>query len=223
MEWIIKKLQEKNDKYKIIEESKNKVIEEIKLFLYNNKTEIKKLLPKKNEVYKVINLDSFSSWCLERIEDKEIFFKSIDERFTPIYDLCRIDSEGFNITVRGQIVDCNNRIILEDIRVPITSIIKSEIDVSLKLKHTFIYLMIDKNTGLYKIGRSNKPYCREKTLQSEKPTIELLFFYNGISSDENIIHKIFSEKRVRGEWFNLNANDILTFKQYFNDGMETTL
>jgi len=223
MEWIIQKLQEKNAVYKIIEESKDKLIEETKLFLYNNKTEIKKLLPKKNEVYKVINLDFLYIHQLEQLEDKEIFFKSIDERFTPLYDLSNINNCGFTITVRGQIIDCNNRIIFENIRVPITSIIKSEIDVSLKLKHTFIYLMIDKNTGLYKIGRSNKPYCREKTLQSEKPTIELLFFYNGISSDENIIHKIFSEKRVRGEWFNLNANDILTFKQYFNDAMETTL
>ena len=38
----------------------------------------------------------------------------------------------------------------------------------------FVYLMYDTSNGYYKIGISNKPYYREKTLQSEKPTIELI-------------------------------------------------
>mgnify|MGYP000884813906 FL=1 len=34
------------------------------------------------------------------------------------------------------------------------------------------YILKDHNTGLYKIGKSVNPVFREKTLQSEKPTIE---------------------------------------------------
>ena len=34
--------------------------------------------------------------------------------------------------------------------------------------------MIDHNTGYHKIGISNNPSYREQTLQSEKPTIDML-------------------------------------------------
>tara|TARA_R100001460_G_C3506284_1_gene170975 strand:- start:126 stop:830 length:705 start_codon:yes stop_codon:yes gene_type:complete len=80
---------------------------------------------------------------------------------------------------------------------------------------TKVYLMFDSNTGYYKIGRSVKPRIREKTLQSQKPTIDLLFTWQGYNKDETNLHKMFSEKRVRGEWFNLNNKDIDTIKNYF--------
>ncbi len=68
------------------------------------------------------------------------------------------------------------------------------------------YLMVDKATGYYKIGRSNNPYYREKTLQSEKPTIELICF---TSSDiEGLLHRRYASNRVRGEWFALSPSDV---------------
>lgn len=74
------------------------------------------------------------------------------------------------------------------------------------------YLMIDKRNGLYKIGKSKHPEQRERTLQSEVPQIELIdFCAEGIVS-ESELHKCFQSKRVRGEWFRLDANDILTIK-----------
>ncbi len=82
---------------------------------------------------------------------------------------------------------------------------------------TNIYLMIDHNTGYYKIGRSMNPAIREKTLQSEKPTIELIFSYEGCFNDERYMHEYFSDKRIRGEWFDLTGSDIIKFKQYFTD------
>ena len=85
---------------------------------------------------------------------------------------------------------------------------------------TKVYLMLDSNTGYYKIGRSVNPRIREKTLQSQKPTIDLLFTWQGYNKDESNLHKMISEKRVRGEWFNLNYKDIDTIKNYFE---ETTL
>lgn len=68
---------------------------------------------------------------------------------------------------------------------------------------TNIYIMIDHNTGYYKIGRSKNPTKRESTLQSEKPTIELLCSYPATNKQELEIHNNYKDFRVRGEWFNL--------------------
>jgi len=64
------------------------------------------------------------------------------------------------------------------------------------------YLMKDKNNGLYKIGYSNNPKNREKTLQSEKPNTLMVKVW-----DDNIeykLHNLYKDVRVRGEWFQLN-------------------
>jgi hypothetical protein len=71
-----------------------------------------------------------------------------------------------------------------------------------------IYLAIDENTGYHKIGWSINPRKREKTLQSEKPTIFFLWVINGSKKDESYLHRLFSSKRIRGEWFDLDKQDI---------------
>ena len=63
------------------------------------------------------------------------------------------------------------------------------------------YLMKDNHTKLYKIGFSNNPKHRETTLQSEKPSIKMVKIWN--KNIERKLHKLYSEYRVRGEWFNL--------------------
>lgn len=83
----------------------------------------------------------------------------------------------------------------------------------LKNEFCFVYLMNDTTNGYYKIGISNHPKYRERTLQSEKPTIELIvakkFPIRKIAeSFEKSLHETFSEKRIRGEWFALNQLDI---------------
>ena len=83
-------------------------------------------------------------------------------------------------------------------------------------KFTKVYVMIDKNTGYYKIGRSKNPQYRERTLQSEKPTIEMLFNHEARVKDEKDLHKMFQDKRVRGEWFDLNGSDLYKIREYFN-------
>jgi hypothetical protein len=75
--------------------------------------------------------------------------------------------------------------------------------------------MIDKNTGYYKIGRSKNPKIRETTLQSEKPTIEMIFSVESKMSDEKVLHDLFKNKRIRGEWFDLSGSDINTIREYF--------
>jgi hypothetical protein len=82
----------------------------------------------------------------------------------------------------------------------------------------YVYLMKDTVNGYTKIGISNKPGFREKTLQSEKPTIEMICskkFPNRkiASSIELALHQNYSENRIRGEWFNLGEKDFNDLKQ----------
>ena len=65
-----------------------------------------------------------------------------------------------------------------------------------------VKVLKDNNTGYYKIGKSNNPLNREKTLQSEKPTYTLIkTFKKNIEKD---LHNKYIKQRIRGEWFNLN-------------------
>lgn len=77
----------------------------------------------------------------------------------------------------------------------------------------FVYLMVDTSNGYFKIGISNDPEYREHTLQSEKPTIEKLCakeYPNRTiaSAIESALHKAYESKRLRGEWFALDADDV---------------
>ena len=77
----------------------------------------------------------------------------------------------------------------------------------------YVYLMRDNTNGYYKIGISNKPEYREKTLQSEKPTIEMIACKKYptrkiAASIESALHTAYSQQRLRGEWFNLTDADV---------------
>jgi len=73
----------------------------------------------------------------------------------------------------------------------------------------FVYLMEDLRNGLFKIGQSQTPEKRERTLQSEVPEVSLRFYMPAHDSAESELHEMFSGKRVRGEWFQLAQEDIL--------------
>lgn len=82
----------------------------------------------------------------------------------------------------------------------------------------YVYLMHDTTNGFTKIGISNKPMYRERTLQSEKPTIEMViskkFPIRKIAeSFEKSLHNTYAEKRIRGEWFELTPEDIEHLKE----------
>ena len=82
----------------------------------------------------------------------------------------------------------------------------------------YVYLMIDTTNNFHKIGISNNPKYREHTLQSDKPTIELLCAKEYPSRDiataiESSLHQVYAPKRIRGEWFNLEETDIENIKQ----------
>lgn len=82
----------------------------------------------------------------------------------------------------------------------------------------YVYLMHDANTNFYKIGISKDPDYRERTLQSQKPVIEMITakkFPNRKIAEaiEKALHKVFDEQRIRGEWFRLNNNEVEQVKE----------
>ncbi len=81
----------------------------------------------------------------------------------------------------------------------------------------YVYLLINTRNGLFKIGRSKNPLKREKTLQAEEPEIQLIKYWLADKTFENKMHKFFFKKRVRGEWFKLNINDVLMIRNITND------
>lgn len=77
----------------------------------------------------------------------------------------------------------------------------------------FVYIMKNERNGYYKIGISNNPQYRERTLQSEEPEITLIYKKKFDTRDEAYyteqdLHSRFSDSRIRGEWFGLSERDI---------------
>lgn len=97
----------------------------------------------------------------------------------------------------------------------------SKLEIKDEIKFTevcHLYLMKDLANGYHKVGISNSPKYREKTLQSEKPTIELItskeFSNRKIAlAFENSLHKAYENKRLRGEWFEFTEREIAEIKE----------
>lgn len=81
-----------------------------------------------------------------------------------------------------------------------------------RLTRTFVYAMRNERNGYIKIGRSDNPKFREKTLQSEEPEVTLLFAYFVEPDRERELHEVFAGQRVRGEWFDLSEDDLLEIR-----------
>lgn len=81
---------------------------------------------------------------------------------------------------------------------------------------TKVYLMKNGRNGYHKIGRSVNPIKREMTLQSEEPEIVLIHSWEGTTRHEEGLHELFADKRVRGEWFNLNTEDVEKIHKFMN-------
>lgn len=77
-----------------------------------------------------------------------------------------------------------------------------------------VYLLLDSNNNLIKIGQSYTPDLREKTLQGISPYWDLITTWVAPVAEEKNLHKMFDSKRKRGEWFNLNFPDLKQIKQY---------
>ena len=78
----------------------------------------------------------------------------------------------------------------------------------------YVYLL--KSGKFYKIGSTNNPDRRQYEIGIQLP--EKIHHIHSVETDdpsgiEAYWHKRFREKRKQGEWFDLNANDIKTFRR----------
>lgn len=67
---------------------------------------------------------------------------------------------------------------------------------------------------LYKIAVSKEPYDRLKSLQTgTAKKLELVYYkkFDVCYKVEKYLHKTFNNKKISGEWFNLEINDIDKF------------
>lgn len=80
----------------------------------------------------------------------------------------------------------------------------------------YVYLMFNPDTNRFKIGRSKKPYYREKTLQSSEPKTCVLKFWECPNEIETLLHRKYCVNRKRGEWFSLNFKEIAEFDETVN-------
>jgi len=89
-----------------------------------------------------------------------------------------------------------------------------------KVRSGFVYVMQNRRNGLFKIGFSKRPSFREKTLQSEEPEVELILSNEGTIRLEKKIHNKYLQKRIRGEWFSLNEEDLESIKLMLEGGQK---
>jgi hypothetical protein len=201
----------------VIETQKRQKIDALTEWCKQNSKTLKQQMPLVGKVYEISDPKSaLGYWFNSEYEDRSYYFKVKSNRFAP--------GQWFDYrlkypTVKGDVIDCNYKVIeyRNDVEIGINYLTEIKTDrATLSDKYTQVYVMFDKHTGYYKIGRSVNPKFREKTLQAEKPTIELLHTYNAKVVDEKHLHTKFAEKRVRGEWFNLSGSDIAEINLYFN-------
>jgi hypothetical protein len=86
---------------------------------------------------------------------------------------------------------------------------------------SYVYLMKNMSNGYYKVGYSDRPEYRERTLQAQEPDIRLLATVDGTMELERQFHQDFSKHRVRGEWFAFSGLVLWSLAQVFGVSIET--
>lgn len=72
----------------------------------------------------------------------------------------------------------------------------------------YVYLIFDHFSRLTKIGRSTNPQKRLKDIRTANPSAELFFFSREYT--EEYLHSRFAHKKVSGEWYGLDKDDLLS-------------
>ena len=80
------------------------------------------------------------------------------------------------------------------------------------------YLMYDDETQKFMIGKSYDPYETEKELYLCRGSIYMVAYCD--YDIESVLHSMYSEKRVKDEWFNLSTKQVSWIIEYF--GMKST-
>jgi len=89
--------------------------------------------------------------------------------------------------------------------------------------NSFVYVVFNRNNELFKIGITQNPYERVRTIQSSSGStvldilqIEVQCNYDESSlTIEKALHLYYKDKRVIGEYFSLSISDILEIEDLF--------
>lgn len=82
-----------------------------------------------------------------------------------------------------------------------------------RLRGGWVYLIRNDATGLFKIGETLQPWTRLRDLKRQLGATELTLIHCIFTNDrkrlETHLHKRFASKLLGGEWFYLNAENVL--------------
>lgn len=92
---------------------------------------------------------------------------------------------------------------------------RAAIEAQKKDPRCHVYLMHDKDSGFFKIGKADDPKRRFKQIKAANPSVSLICSYLATPQDERDLHGIFSELCVSGEWFRLDGKALIEFHEYF--------
>ncbi len=86
-----------------------------------------------------------------------------------------------------------------------------------------VYLVQAAGRDVFKIGSSNDPEERLRSLQTScYDDLEIVARRpNSCRCIEQSMHRLFAEKRIRGEWFKLDAGDVVQFREASNENLAT--
>jgi hypothetical protein len=83
-----------------------------------------------------------------------------------------------------------------------------------------VYLMKNMDNGYYKLGFSDRPEYRERTLQAQEPDVRLLATVSGTKELEQKLELGFAKHRVRGEWFSFSGLALSSIAEVFGVSVE---
>ena len=98
------------------------------------------------------------------------------------------------------------------------SLINSLIQTNTLVSGQKTYLIYDDITQKFMIGKSYDPYETEKELYLCRGSIYMVAYCD--YDIESVLHSMYSEYRVKDEWFNLSTNQVRWIIDYF--GMKST-
>lgn len=91
---------------------------------------------------------------------------------------------------------------------------------SAKKPHGYLYVLQNYHFDLVKIGVSAAPKRRIRDIKSYVP-FKIDYIYKKLFIDvyslEEIIHDVYKENRIKGEWYQIHKDDVLKLIEFLNE------
>ena len=146
------------------------------------------------------------------LEDECEGWESVCEYYKSKCDDLKKDNNFLNL-----LLDTRTEKYNEDTKM-IKSFINSLIQTNTLNSEQKTYLIYDDETQKFMIGKSYDPYKTEKELCLYSGGIYMVAYCD--YDIESVLHSMYSENRVKDEWFNLSTKQVSWIIEYF--GMKST-